>query len=72
MCSLRIADYGIGIPDKIKKKIFDEGFIYGKKGHTGIGLYIVNESVKRCGGEISVEDNKPKGTVFILRLQSVR
>ena len=72
MCSLRIADYGIGIPDKIKKKIFDEGFIYGKKGHTGIGLYIVNESVKRWGGEISVEDNKPKGTVFILHLQSVR
>ncbi len=72
ICLLRIADYGIGIPDEIKNKIFDEGFIYGKKGNTGIGLYIVNESVKRWGGEISVEDNKPNGTAFILRLQSAR
>jgi len=71
-CSLRIADYGIGIPDDIKNKIFDEGFIYGKKGHTGVGLYIVKESVKRWGGDIIVENNEPKGTAFILHFQSVR
>ncbi len=71
-CSIKIADYGKGIPDKIKDKIFDEGFVYGKKGHTGIGLYIVRESVKRWGGTISVEDNEPNGAVFILHLASVR
>ena len=71
-CYVRIADNGTGIPDKIKEKIFDEGFKYGKKAHTGMGLYIVKESVKKWGGSIFVEDNKPKGAVFVLILRSVR
>lgn len=71
-CNIKIADYGKGIPDEIKDKIFDEGFVYGKKGHTGIGLYIVKESVKRWGGTIAVDDNEPNGAVFILHLASAR
>ncbi|MCK4655306.1 MAG: PAS domain S-box protein [Candidatus Cloacimonetes bacterium] len=71
-CYVRIADNGTGIPDKIKEKIFDEGFKYGKKAHTGMGLHIVKESVKKWGGSIFVEDNKPKGAVFVLILRSVR
>ncbi len=71
-CFVKIADNGTGVPDKIKEKIFDEGFKYGKKAHTGMGLYIVKKSVERWGGSIFVEDNKPKGAVFVLLLKSMR
>jgi len=70
-CEIIFADFGIGIPDEIKEKIFDEGFTYGKTGHTGIGLYIVKQTIEEYGGTISVEDNKPKGTTFVIRLRKV-
>jgi len=68
-CELRIADNGIGIPEKIKGRVFDEGFKYGESGHTGIGLYIAKRIVERYG-DISLEDNVPSGTIFILRFYS--
>lgn len=43
-------DNGVGIPEKIREKVFKEGFIYGKTGHTGIGLHIVKQSIERYGG----------------------
>jgi len=68
-CVIRFADRGIGIPDGIKDKIFNEGYHFGKAGHTGIGLYIVRRTVEEYGGEVFVEDNKPKGAVFVVRLR---
>lgn len=68
---IRIADFGKGIPDEIKEKIFEEGFTYGEKASTGLGLYVVKKLVERYSGEIRVEDNKPKGTVFVIRLRAV-
>jgi signal transduction histidine kinase len=65
-CEVRISDDGCGIPDKIKERIFDEGFKHGKSGHTGLGLYIAKKIVERYG-DISVEDNLPSGTTFIIR-----
>ena len=70
-CEIRFTDYGIGIPDEMKDKIFDEGFQYGETGHTGIGLYIVQQTIDDYDGEVSVEDNKPNGAVFIIRLRKV-
>lgn len=68
---IRIADFGRGIPDEIKPRIFDEGFTYGEKASTGLGLYIVKKLVERYSGEIKVQDNKPKGAVFVIRLRAV-
>ena len=68
-CEIRIADFGVGIPDEIKEKIFDQGFKYGETAHTGLGLYIARKIVERYGGEIWVEDNRPKGSVFVIRLR---
>ncbi|MCK5216267.1 MAG: HAMP domain-containing histidine kinase [Methanosarcinales archaeon] len=65
-CKVSIADEGIGIPDTIKKKIFDKNFAYGETGKTGLGLYVVREVMKYYGGYVCVEDNTPKGTVVTL------
>lgn len=67
---IRIADFGVGIPDDIKDKIFGEGFKYGPAGNSGLGLYITKKTIERYGGEIFVKDNKPKGAVFIIKLKS--
>jgi len=63
------SDYGISIPADLKYKIFEEGFSYGKAGHTGIGLYIVQKTVDDYDGFVHVEDNKPNGAVFVVRLR---
>ncbi|MDP8200680.1 MAG: HAMP domain-containing sensor histidine kinase [Candidatus Tenebribacter burtonii] len=65
-----IKDFGIGIPNEIKEKIFEKGYIYGKTGHTGIGLYIVKQTIEGYGGEIYVEGNKPTGVIFVIRLRN--
>ena len=70
-CEIKFVDYGIGIPDEYKDKIFDEGFSYGKTGHTGIGLYIVQQTVDDYGGQVFVEDNKPNGAVLVIRLRKI-
>lgn len=70
---LDIADEGMGIEDKEKKKIFQKFYRVGNedtrhtKG-TGLGLYIVNEIVRAHDGTITVADNKPKGTIFKIKL----
>ncbi len=69
ICEVRITDYGKGIPDEIKGRIFEEGFSYGDSRSTGLGLYIVKNILEKYGGEIIVEDNKPSGAIFILRLK---
>jgi len=71
MCRIKFADNGIGIPDKIKNKIFDEGFFFGKTGNTGIGLHIVRKTIEQLGGTVSVEDNQPEGAIFNIYLRRV-
>ena len=69
-CEVRIADYGSGVPDRIKAKVFQERFKYGNTGNTGIGLYIVKRTIEHYGGEISVEDNNPHGAVFVMKFRN--
>jgi len=65
-CKLLIADNGIGIPDEVKARIFEEGFKHGDSGKNGIGLYIVKKSMEEIGGDVIVRDHEPQGTEFIL------
>ncbi len=69
MVTLDVIDFGKGVPDDIKEKIFRESFTYGGGGGTGLGLYIVKKNLRRYGGTISVLDNEPKGAVFRLKLK---
>ncbi|MDD5724270.1 MAG: PAS domain S-box protein [Syntrophales bacterium] len=71
MCEIRIADNGSGIPDEIKEKIFEEGFMYGDTGHTGLGLHIVKKAMEKYGGYVYAEDNKPRGASFVLMFKAI-
>lgn len=70
---LSVRDQGNGIPDEEKLKIFQKFYRIGnedtrKTKGTGLGLYIVKRIVEIYKGDISVEDNHPKGSVFLIRL----
>ena len=70
-CMIKFTDYGVGIPDNIKSTVFVEGFDQGKTGHSGFGLHFVQNAIKEYGGTIWIEDNEPKGVVFVMNLRSV-
>lgn len=67
---LKVSDQGAGVPDSIKNRLFQEGFHHGRSGNTGLGLYLARMVILRYGGEISVEDNEPRGAIFILRFRA--
>tara|TARA_B100000925_G_scaffold270431_1_gene232898 strand:- start:370 stop:1026 length:657 start_codon:yes stop_codon:yes gene_type:complete len=66
---ITISDEGIGIPNKLKSKIFEkffrisEGNLHNVKGH-GLGLSFVKGIVDLHKGEIFVKSQVGKGTVF--------
>jgi len=66
-CIIRVIDFGCGIPDNLKDKVFLPGFS-SKKDSMGLGLYIVKAVMERYGGEVTIEDNNPRGSVFILKI----
>ena len=68
---IRIRDYGIGIPEHILDKIFDENFVYGKTGKSGIGLHIVKKSMESMSGGVFAENNEQQGSVFVLLFRNV-
>jgi signal transduction histidine kinase len=68
-CRIIVADKGYGIPDSIKDKVFTEGFRYGSTGKTGMGLFIARKIIESFGGKLTIEDNVPQGTRFIILLR---
>ena len=67
---LRVADSGTGIPPEVRERIFDPFFTTKDVGAgMGVGLALVREVVvNRLGGEIRVETEVGRGTVFALYL----
>ncbi len=73
LVQVRVADTGIGIPERERTKVFDAFYQVDSSstreyGGTGLGLSIVKRLVQEHGGSIRIEDNRPKGTVFIVCL----
>lgn len=70
---IKVGDNGPGIPDEHKKKVFDEfyrvptGNVHNVKGY-GLGLSYVKKVINAHNGSISVQDNFPQGSVFVIRI----
>jgi len=67
--SVCVQDFGIGIPDDKKDKVFEQFYrVSGNKQHTfpglGLGLYISSEIIKREGGRMWVNSIEGKGSTF--------
>lgn len=69
ICEITVRDFGRGIPEEIIGRLFVEGFSYGVKAGSGLGLYIVKKVIERYGGEVRVFNDN--GAVFQLRLKAL-
>ncbi|UCG53049.1 MAG: HAMP domain-containing histidine kinase [Candidatus Latescibacterota bacterium] len=64
-----IRDTGVGIPEENRKKIFDPGFTTKGVGvGTGLGLAICYQIIKDHDGDINVDSEVGKGSVFTVVL----
>ena len=68
MVTVRVADNGPGIGAELKDTLFGKEAKGLDSDGTGIGLYLVEKLVTSYGGTISIEENSPTGTVFIVEL----
>jgi signal transduction histidine kinase len=73
---LSIIDQGIGIPTHEHKKIFKKFYRIGteatkKAKGTGLGLYLVDKIIKKHGGQVLVQKNEPKGSIFVIEIKKL-
>jgi len=69
---VEIRDTGVGIPPEIRDRIFDPFFTTKPAGEgTGLGLWICSGILSALGGEITVDSDKGKGSVFRVALPPV-
>lgn len=69
--NLIVSDEGSGIPDNEKKRIFDKFYRIGNEATrtakgTGLGLYLCKKIATDHNADISVTDNTPSGSNFIV------
>lgn len=64
---ITIRDTGPGIPEPIRKRIFDPYFSTKSEG-SGLGLAITHAIIEKHGGSISVESTVGCGTLFTIYL----
>jgi len=66
---ISVKDNGIGIPDKYLNKVFDMFYRASEKSKgSGLGLYIVKETIEKLGGEVKVNSQYGTGSEFKVRL----
>ena len=70
---VRVSDTGIGIPPRERSKVFDAFYQVDSSstreyGGTGLGLSIAMRLVTAHSGTVRIEDNLPRGTVFVVSL----
>ena len=64
---MTVKDNGVGVPEKVKDKLFTPMFTTKSKGQ-GFGLPVVKRMTEALGGTVSFESQEGKGTTFIVRL----
>lgn len=70
---VRVVDTGIGVPDAEKERVFDafyqvDGSATREHEGTGLGLSIVRRLIDAHDGSVRVEDNVPRGAVFVVTI----
>lgn len=71
--TLTITDNGLGIDQKYHTEIFNMFYrLNSKKVGSGIGLYIVKDTIDLLEGTIAIESELNKGTTFVITLKNLR
>ena len=66
---ISIRDYGVGIPKKVRDKLFKEMITTKGKNGTGLGLYMSYSTIRaHFNGSMNVESEEGKGSTFSIVL----
>ena len=69
MIQFKIQDYGTGISDQVKDKLFKEMITTRGKNGTGLGLYMSYSMIKgNFKGDMYFESEEGKGTTFYIKV----
>jgi PAS domain S-box-containing protein len=67
---ITVKDTGVGIPEKVRGKLFEPMFTTKSKGQ-GFGLAVIKRLTETLGGKVTFESQVNKGTTFMVRLPSL-
>ncbi len=66
--TIELLDNGTGMPENVRKRIFEPFVTHGKKTGTGLGMSIVKNIIDEHHGTIEIKSELGKGTKIILEL----
>lgn len=73
VAEISVQDNGIGIPEDQLERVFEMFYrAHDKVGGSGLGLYIVRNSIEKLGGSIRLKSERKKGSVFHISLPNIR
>lgn len=61
---ITFTDTGSGMPEEVKKRLFEPFMTYGKKHGTGLGMAIVKKVIDDHKGKIEIDSELGKGTTI--------
>jgi signal transduction histidine kinase len=64
---IAVTDTGVGIPKKVKSKLFTPFYTTKSKGQ-GLGLAVVKRMIEALNGTVTFENVEGNGTTFIVSL----
>ena len=64
--AILVSDNGVGMNKDVQRSIFNQGFSTKQGEYRGIGLYLINEIVKKGNGTIEVTSKEGEGTTFVI------
>lgn len=70
---VQVADFGPGVSQALRQSIFEKyeiGTFFRGVSQTGLGLAFCKIVTEAHGGNITVEDNEPRGAVFTIALEA--
>jgi len=65
---LTVRDNGPGIPDEREGRLFEIDGTEGENGAGNGGLALIRRLTDEYGGDVWVEENEPRGSVFVVEL----
>jgi signal transduction histidine kinase len=68
---IEFTDTGTGMPEEVKKRIFEPFMTYGKKHGTGLGMAIVKKVIDDHKGKIEIDSVMGKGTTIRILLPAM-
>jgi len=63
---LTVTDTGVGMPEAVRRRIFEPFFSTKGEGGSGLGLSMVYAIVRRHGGDIRVDSEPGRGATFTI------